>query len=170
MACSQLCTDACPVGWECVQIDAPPPDTVFICKAVDPRIYGVCFHGVCRRPCAIDNDCPDVCALKFTNDDRLFCVNGGDVPCGDGFPAEFSDKCSSIWTREGGVCEFAVSDEGPNPVADNCEGGPSACISEGCAKVCKTDADCPEGRCQGFYSFASLPDDTAIGLFKACRK
>jgi hypothetical protein len=132
---------------------------------------GVCFHGVCRKPCSVDNDCPDVCALAFTGDGQLYCVNGADLVCGDGFPAEFSDACSSVWTREGGTCEFNTSAEGPSTVpAEACDlGATGACITEGCTRTCVSDADCGDGRCVGFYSYDSLPDDTAIGFFKACR-
>jgi len=133
---------------------------------------GACFHGECQARCTINNDCPDVCALKRIGNDELYCGASAQLACrADGFGEEFADACSSVWKREGSVCEFSFSAEGPGTtVAANCEGGPSACLTEGCAVLCKTDADCPGTTCRGFYSYDSLPDDTGIGFFKACRK
>lgn len=168
--CTQPCVDQCPAGWECRQV-AAGGDSLFACAAVDPNRYGVCFHGDCRAPCTLDNDCPEVCALKYIGNDQLYCGLMDQLACqADGFGDEFADACSSIWKRENLVCEFSTSAVGPGTVPANaCDGGVSACISEGCALVCKSDADCSVGACVGFYSFDETSDGTGIGFFKACR-
>ncbi len=143
-------------------------------QAASPEepLAGICYHGVCRAPCVLDDECPDVCALRFLQQEQVYCVAAAELPCrAEGFGEEFADACSSMWNHADGVCEYSVSTEGPGTgVAAYCPDQPAACISEGCATVCTADADCAEGQhCLGFYSYDSLPDDTAIGFFKACR-
>ena len=142
-------------------------------EAADPDqpLAGICFHGECRSPCTEGNECDDVCALRFIQQEQLYCVSISELACRvDGFGEESSDACSSVWNHATGVCEFSTSVEGPGtPVAANCGGASPACISEGCTTTCVSDADCAGGTCQGFYSYDALPDDTAIGFFKACR-
>jgi hypothetical protein len=134
------------------------------------ELTGTCYHGECRSPCAIDNECTDVCALKSIRREQRYCVTAAELPCrAEGFGEEFGDACSSVWNHADGVCEYSVSTAGPSPISDNCDASPAACISEGCAALCVSDADCAGKRCLGFYSFDPLTDGTEIGFYKACR-
>jgi hypothetical protein len=108
-ACSQICQEECPPGWNCQQVAGTVPDIVYICVSD--------YANLCR-PCAAGDDCTstggseDACVDYGT--DGSFC--GGLCAVDDDCPWGFS--CLTTSTVDGISTLQCVAETGLCPCTD----------------------------------------------------
>jgi hypothetical protein len=104
--CTQLCTEECPPGWKCKQVDADGPDVTYIC---------VSGHANLCRPCATGDNCKDIGGAEDVcldyETEGSFC--GGTCSLDEDCPWGFS--CAETLTVDGIGTLQCLADAGVCP-------------------------------------------------------
>ena len=104
--CTQECTEECPAGWSCRQLEGVEPDVVFVCVSDFANLCLPCVTGdACKTAAGAD----DVCVSY--GEAGNFC--GGS--CGEKLECPWGFVCKEVKTVDGVLVKQCISETGECP-------------------------------------------------------